>query len=50
MDEHVGQDMNRTDGAGADEPVVYSTKRHWAVFFPPLCFLFLRGCLSRPKA
>lgn len=48
MDEQVGQGMNAAEDAGAGEPVLYSAKRHWAVFFPPFVLLIFAG-LSVPS-
>lgn len=46
MDEHIGPDISETGDTG--EPALYSTRRHWAVFFPPFTLLIFAG-LSAPS-
>ena len=48
MDEQVGQEVNAGGGVGRDEPVLFSTGRHWAVFLPPFVLLIFAG-LSVPS-
>ena len=48
MDEQAGQGNNEADNTAAEERVVYSTRRHWAVFFPPFVLLVFAG-LSVPS-
>jgi len=48
MDEHAGQEINSEDGGARNEPVLFSTGRHWAVFLPPFVLLIFAG-LSVPS-
>ena len=48
MDERVGQGVNTAGSAEIEEPVLFSARRHWAVFFPPFVLLIFAG-LSVPS-
>jgi hypothetical protein len=48
VDKQVGPEINATYNPDTDEPVLYSTRRHWAVFLPPFLLLVIGG-LSVPS-
>jgi len=48
MDEQARHEINTEDGGAGNEPVLFSTGRHWAVFLPPFVLLIFAG-LSVPS-